>query len=107
MKLDLDELERKATAAPFGSPPELLDDGALTMQAAGYHDSNAIESVVCELRHRRSKQEVIDAVPALIARIRELEAALGHVIDRTTFEQHREHGISGAEVVLAKGAVLT
>ncbi len=74
MKIDLDELERKATAAPFGTPPAVVDDGALTLQAAGYHDQLAIESMVCELRHHRIKQEVMDTVPALIARIRELEA---------------------------------
>ncbi len=129
MKLDLDELELRAAAAATATtqawrvyrccsagPEEacgvkdepFVSEDEDTYQRGVVFDTNRDECA--HAMHGLIAEHIAANSPpvtlALIARIRELEAALGHVLDRTTFEQHREPGIQSAETVLAKGTVL-
>lgn len=66
-KPSIAELQRLATSPPqHGTPPVRLTDAELTAQHAGYHDFNAIESMVVELRQHRRQEALVKAAPVLL-----------------------------------------
>ena len=59
------ELQRYVAPAR-GSHPRRLTDDELTVQHAGYHDFNAIESMVVEMREHRRNAVAVAVLPVLL-----------------------------------------